>query len=95
MNLLAAHLFAHVAKLDEGHAGAPDLEDWDWLRVDEDLAELGVVTLTTAHAPTPRLDVTWRGDAAAASFFLQGGRGLHSTQMGSIEHWVLMAAFTV
>ena len=53
LNLLAAHLFAHVAKLDEGHAGAPDLEDWGWLRVrDEDLAELGVVTLTTARAPT-------------------------------------------
>jgi hypothetical protein len=44
LNLLAAHLFAHVAKLDEGHAGAPDLEDWDWLRVDEDLAELGVTS---------------------------------------------------
>ena len=75
LNLLAAHLFAHVAKLDEGHAGAPDLEDWDWLRVDEDLAELGVVTLTTARAPTPRLDVTWRGDAAAASFFCRGVGG--------------------
>ena len=84
MNLLAAHLFAHVAKLDEGHAGAPDLEDWDWLRVDEDLAELGVVTLTTARAPTPRLDVTWREDTSAAWFRWEGGRGLHSTQMGSI-----------
>jgi len=28
------------------------------LRVDEELAELGVVTLTTARAPTPRDDVT-------------------------------------
>ena len=75
LSLLAAHLFAHVAKVDEVHAGALDLEDWDWLRVDEDLAELGVVTLTTARAPTPRLDVTWRRDAAAASFFCRGVGG--------------------
>ena len=68
LNLLAAHLFAHVAKLDEGHAGAPDLEDWDWLRVDEELAELGDLTLTTAHAPTARVDVTSPGDTAAAWF---------------------------
>ena len=75
LNLLAAHLFAHVAKLDEGHTGAPDLEDWDWLRVDEDLAELGVVTLTTARAPTPRLDVTWRRDTSAAWFRCRGVGG--------------------
>ena len=75
LNLLAAHLFAHVAKLDEGHTGAPDLEDWDWLRVDEDLAELGVVTLTAAHTPTPRFDVTWRRDTAAAWFRWRGVGG--------------------
>ena len=75
MSLLAAHLFAHVAKLDEGHAGAPDLEDWDWLKVDEDLAELGGVTLTTARAPTPRLDVTWRRDTSAAWFRCRGVGG--------------------
>ena len=85
LNLLAAHLFAHVAKLDEGHAGAPDLEDWDWLRVDEDLAELGVVTLTTARAPTPRLDVTWREDTSTVWFRWEGGRGLFFFQGGTIK----------
>ena len=92
LNLLAAHLFAHVAKLDEGHAGAPGLEDWDWLRVDEDLAELGVVTLTTARAPTPRLDVTWRrhlhsvvslgGGSGAVFFSGRDHRFKHFTNCG-------------
>ena len=79
MNLLAAHLFAHVAKLDEANAGALDLEEWDWFRVDEELAELGDLTSTPAHASMTRLDVTSPGDAAAAWFCWDGGRGLHST----------------
>jgi hypothetical protein len=68
LNLLAAHLFAHVAKLDEANAGALDLEEWDWFRVDEELAELGDLTSTPAHASMARLDVTSPGDAARGGF---------------------------
>ena len=56
--LLAAHLFATAVELDEGHAGAPTIKDYDWLEVDDQLAELGDVASTTAPAPTRRLDVT-------------------------------------
>ena len=84
LNLLTAHLFAHVAKLDEGHTSAPDLEDWDWLRVDEELTELGLVTLTTTHAPTARLEVTSQETQPRVWLLATGGRGLLSTQTGSI-----------
>ena len=57
--LLAAHLFAAVVELDEVHSVAPDLKDWDWLGVDEELAELGDVTSSTAPAPTTRTCVTF------------------------------------
>ena len=57
--VFAAHLFAALAKLDEVHSVAPDLKDWDWLRVDEAFAELGVVTSSTALEPTTRTEVTF------------------------------------
>ena len=72
MKLLAAHLFAHVAELDEANAGALDLEEWDWFRVDEQLAELGDVTSTTAPVPSRSLDVTSARDAAPAWFLCRG-----------------------
>ena len=82
MNLLTAHLFAHLAEFDEGHAGAPDLEDWDWSRVDEELAELGDLTSTPGHVPTARFEVTSLGDAAAARFRCRGIGGYFLPRWG-------------
>ena len=56
---LAAHPFAAVAQLGEGHAVASALLHWDWLGGDDALAELGDLISPTAPSPTTRICVTF------------------------------------
>ena len=60
------HLFARRVQHHEDLAVTQILLDWDWLRVDDALAELGVVASTTAREPTTRTGVTSRRRRSSA-----------------------------
>ena len=67
--------FAQRVQLDQGHSAAPTLQDWDWLEVDDGLAEVGVVKKSTASALPTTIDVTLASRGSRGAEVLMGGWG--------------------